>query len=108
MKNLQYNLHKIAENTKLLIEVLESKMILNTAQNNNFCSLFNDNQKLMLDTTIEYLKLKNKDKQLNLITVKPYVGDVVKTVRYSLLELRKEFKAKFDKKYIDYINTNNY
>jgi hypothetical protein len=108
MENLEYNLHKIAGNQKLIIEVLESKMKLNKEQYNNFCSLFNDTQKLMLKTTISFLTLKNRKKQLEKITVKPYNHDVVKIVRKTLLELRKEFAAKFDKKYIDYINTENY
>jgi hypothetical protein len=108
MENLKYNLHKIAANNKLLIEVLADKTILNKQQHENFCNLFNNTQKLMLDTTILFLNLKNRTKQLEKITVKPYVGEVVKTVRKTLLELRKEEGAKFDKKYIDYINTDNY
>ena len=58
MENLKYNLHKIATNNKLLIEVLADKTILNKQQHENFCNLFNDTQKLMLDTTICFLKLK--------------------------------------------------
>ena len=103
MENLKYNLHKIATNNKLLIEVLADKTILNKQQHENFCNLFNYTQKLMLDTTICFLKLKNRNKQLEKITVNPFVGDVVKAVRKTLLELRKEAGAKFDKKYIDYI-----
>lgn len=103
MENLKYNLHKIATNNKLLIEVLADKTISNKQQHENFCNLFNDTQKLMLDTTICFLKLKNRNKQLEKITVNPFVGDVVKVVKKTLLELRKEAGAKFDKKYIDYI-----
>ena len=103
LEDLKYNLHKIATNNKLLIEVLADKTILNKQQHENFCKLFNDTQKLMLDTTICFLKLKNRNKQLEKITVNPFVGDVVKAVRKTLLELRKEAGAKFDKKYIDYI-----
>mgnify|MGYP001246018111 CR=1 FL=1 len=108
MKQLEYNLHKIASNNKLLIEILTDKTVLNKVQQDNFCNLFNNTQKLMLDTTISFLNLKNRKKQLEKITVKPYIGDVVKTVRKTLFELRKETGAKFDKKYIDYINTDNY
>lgn len=103
LEDLKYNLHKIAANNKLLIEVLADKTILNKQQHENFCTLFNDTQKLMLDTTIYFLNLKNRNKQLEKITINPYVGEVVKTVRKTLLELRKEAGAKFDKKYIDYI-----
>ena len=103
MENLKYNLHKIATNNKLLIEVLADKTILNKQQHENFCKLFNDTQKLMLDTTICFLKLKNRNKQLEKITVNPFINDVVKAVRKTLLELRKEAGAKFDKKFIDYI-----
>ena len=39
MKNLEYNLHKIAANNKLLIEVLESKITLDKVQHNNFTML---------------------------------------------------------------------
>lgn len=106
--NLEYNLHKIAANNKLLIEVLSSKEVLNKVQHHNFCILFNDTQNLMLTTTIEFLKLNNNFKQLKKITEKPYINDVVKIVEKSLKQLRKEKKARFKKIYINYINADNY
>jgi hypothetical protein len=105
IERLEYNLHKIAANNKLLIEVLTDKTVLNKVQQNNFHNLFNDTQKLMLSTSIDFLTFKGRKKQLEKITVNPYINDVVKTVRKTLLELRKETKGKFNKKYIDYINT---
>ena len=42
LEDLKYNLHKIATNNKLLIEVLADKTILNKQQHENFCNLFKD------------------------------------------------------------------
>ena len=108
MKSLSYNLCKIAENNKLIIEILESKIELNNNQQSNFYDLINKTQKLMYTTTIEYLTFKNKVKDLEKITIKPYQNNVVSIVRKSLLEIRKESNFIFNKKYINYIEFNNY
>ena len=109
MKNLEYNLHKIASNNKLLIEILTDKTVLNIGQNDNFCILFNGTQKLMRDTAIEFLTLKEKIKlAAKLKSNQIYISEHVKIVENSLFELRKEINAKFDKKLIQFINTNNY
>jgi hypothetical protein len=52
MNSLSYNLCKIAENNKLIIEILESKTELNNQQQSNFSNLINNTQNLMLETTI--------------------------------------------------------
>ena len=108
MKKFEYDICKIASNQKLIIELLETKTLLNKVQHQKFCILFNETQKLMFETTINFLILKNRKKQLEKITVKPYNHDVVRIVRKSLLELRKELNFTFEKKYIDFINTDNY
>ncbi len=108
MNSLSYNLCKIAENNKLIIEILESKTELNNQQQSNFSNLINNTQNLMLETTIQYLKVKNIIKQLEKITIKPYQNNVVSIVRKSLLEIRKENNFIFNKKYINYIEFNNY
>lgn len=109
MKNLEYNLHKIASNNKLLIEVLESKMTLDKVQHNNFTMLFNSTQELMRQTSFDFLMLKGNEKAAQkLKTKQSYIREVVKIVENSLFELRKNTDAKFNKKYIQFINTDNY
>jgi hypothetical protein len=108
MQTISYNLCKIAENNKLIIEILESKIELNNKQQENFCNLINNTQKLMYTTTIDYLTFKNKNKDLEKITIKPYQNNVVSIVRKSLLEIRKESNFIFNKKYINYIEFNNH
>ena len=109
MKNLEYNLHKIAANNKLLIEVLESKMTLDKVQHNNFTMLFNITQELMRQTSYDFLILKGNEKAAQKLKTKlSYVREVTKIVENSLFELRKNTAAKFDKKYIQFINTDNF
>ena len=109
MKNLEYNLHKIAANNKLLIEVLESKMTLDKVQHNNFTMLFNSTQELMRQTSFDFLMLKGNEKAAQkLKTKQSYIREVVKIVENSLFELRKNTAAKFNKKYIQFINNDNY
>lgn len=109
MKNLEYNLHKIAANNKLIIEVLESKMTLNKVQHNNFTMLFNSTQELMRQTSFDFLMLKGNEKAAQKLKTKlSYVREVTKIVENSLFELRKNTAAKFDKKYIQFINTDNF
>lgn len=107
MKHLTYKISKIAESQKLLIEVLESKIILNKQQNENFANKFNDTQKLMRETAAEYLTLKNKssDKITNTNT---YIIEHIKEVEKALHDLKKELKLKFSNQYIKFINTSSY
>lgn len=108
MKTQIYNLSTIANNNKTLIYCLKNKE-LNDSNKNNFANLFNNTQKLMLETVKEFLlNKKERENELNLITVKPYINNVVEIVEKTLFEIYKELNLKFDTELIKYIRTEKY
>jgi hypothetical protein len=105
MKHLTYKISKIAEAQKLLIEVLESKIILNQQQNESFGIKYNNTMQLMRETAAEYLTLKNKssDKITNTNT---YISEHIKEVEKALHDLKKELKLKFSRIRLTQMNDN--
>ena len=108
-KQFNYNISKIAESQKLLIEILESRTTLTNEQSSKFGIKFNSTQYLMRETAVMYYNtIGNYKKAAKIKNCSTYISEVVKLVEAALLQVKKETNNVFKNKYIKFINTDDY